>query len=97
VTRSEAGRLGGRRTLELYGRAHFQALGRKGFNALANRLGYVGGGRRAALARLAARGRIHMPGPPDLTPAELEALYHRVGLGEPGPAPPSIVNPDTSS
>jgi hypothetical protein len=56
-----------------------QALGRLGFSALARKLGFAGGGRRGALAQLAGRGKVKLPGTP-LTREETAALYASVGL-----------------
>jgi hypothetical protein len=55
MTRQEAGRLGGLATVDRHGRENMAAIGRKGFSALAT---FGRGGRRAALARLASKGRL---------------------------------------
>lgn len=54
----EMGRKGGRATLERYGTEHYRELGRKGFAAYARKLGFAGGSRRGALARLLSRGKL---------------------------------------
>jgi general stress protein YciG len=54
MTRQEAGRQGGRRTLALHGVEHFRAIGRKGFAATCNR--HFAGDRRAMLNDLIRRG-----------------------------------------
>jgi hypothetical protein len=82
MTRSEAGRLGGRRTVELHGREHMRAIGRLGFAALARRPGFAGG-RRGAPYRLSRDGKL--PPAPDLTAGELEDLQHAVGLDDDQP------------
>jgi hypothetical protein len=53
---------------------HMRAIGRRGFDGLARRLGSVGHGRRGAPSLLAARGKIELPTRPGApTFAECEA------------------------
>lgn len=77
MTKREAGAMGGRRTFERHGRDHMSAIGKRGFAALAT---FARGGRKAALGRLVARGRLARRWSPDLPPAEMDELYAAVGL-----------------
>ncbi|MBV8314184.1 MAG: hypothetical protein JOZ53_04540 [Planctomycetaceae bacterium] len=93
----ERGRKGGRATLAKYGHAHFQALGKLGFAALARKLGYVGGSRRQALARLVAAGKLRLPGPPAPTPEEVEDLYQAIARGDYGGDRPTATDDEPPS
>jgi hypothetical protein len=74
-TAREAGRQGGRACVARHGREHMAEIGRLGFQGLARKLGYLGGSRRMALAKLLRRGKLRDLGP-DPRPAEVWA--HRV-------------------
>ena len=76
MDRREAGRLGGRRTFELYGSEHMRRIGKLGFAAMARRFG---GSRRVALGRLVRKGAVAVR---DYTAEDLERLYTEDGLGE---------------
>ena len=76
MDRREAGRLGGLRTFELYGREHMRRIGKLGFAALARRYGC----RRGALHHLIKLGAV--PPPRELTVAEMAELYQLVGLAD---------------
>lgn len=92
MTPAERGRLGGRRTLELYGREHMSNIGKLGFAALVT---FAGGGRMGALRRLAARGRIQMHwSTRDLSAEQLEELEREVGLSD--VKPPTRTHPCSS-
>lgn len=80
MTKREAGAIGGRRTVERHGTEHMRTIGRRGFAALAKRLGYVGGHRRTALYLLIRAGAI--PPPAELAPDQLAALAAECGLEE---------------
>jgi hypothetical protein len=54
MTRKESGAMGGRRTLELYGREHMRRIGARGFQATTDR--HFGGDRRRHLNELIKRG-----------------------------------------
>lgn len=73
-----AGQVGGKATVAKHGAAHMAELGRRGFSALAKKLGYRGGARRGALRFIQAKGAV--PAPVELSPAEADALYAAVGL-----------------
>lgn len=75
-----AGQVGGRATVDRHGIGHMQTIGKRGFSALARKLGYVGGSRRGALRIIQARGGL--PAPRDLSPGETAALYASVGLDQ---------------
>lgn len=60
---AEMGRKGGKATYERHGTEHMRAIGRKGFDALAAKLGYMGGARRGALRQLLRAGRLADRGP----------------------------------
>lgn len=70
-----AGRKGGRSTVARYGVEHMRAIGKRGFAALARKLGYAGGGRRGALVKLLGRGKLRDLGP---DPSEALAWADRV-------------------
>ncbi len=73
ATAREAGRKGGRSTLARYGSDHFRQLGRKGFDGLARKLGFMGGSRRVVLFRLIREGKVKDLGPGPLVEAAAEA------------------------
>jgi hypothetical protein len=60
MTHAERGRKGGLETVRRHGREHMARIGALGFAGLA---AYARGGRKAALGRLVARGRIPAPRP----------------------------------
>lgn len=62
-TAKAMGRLGGRSTVARHGKAHMQAIGRKGFAALAGRRGFMGGSRLGTLQWLLGRGKLRDRGP----------------------------------
>jgi hypothetical protein len=68
-TAAAAGRKGGRSVVQKYGTEHMRAIGKKGFAALARKLGYMGGSRRMALTKLIGRGKLRDLGP-DPGPAQ---------------------------
>jgi hypothetical protein len=68
-TAREAGRKGGRSVVEKYGAECMRAIGKRGFAALARRLGFAGGSRRGALIKLLGRGKLR-----DLGSDQSEAL-----------------------
>jgi hypothetical protein len=72
----ELGRKGGNATFERYGREHMAAIGRKGFAALAS---FARGGRKAALGRLAASGKLARRWP-ELSEKQTAELYEDVGI-----------------
>src|SRR5258708_729275 len=55
MTRQEAGRLGGLRTVEIHGREHMSLIGKRGFARLAT---FANGGRLGAFARLTSQGKL---------------------------------------
>lgn len=78
MSHQERGRLGGKRTLALYGREHFRQLGKKGFRAATS---FAAGGRLGTLIRLSTWGKIKMFRPAiELPAAEVEALFKELGL-----------------
>jgi hypothetical protein len=85
MTRQQAGRLGGLRTVERHGREHMARIGALGFAGLARSLGYAGGGRHGALIQLTRSGKLARPA--DLTPGELRDLERAVGLASDDPLP----------
>lgn len=88
-TRHELSRLGGLARALALSPERRSEIARAGFRRLAGRYG----SRRKALCRLANRGRIVAAGrttePPDLSPAEITALYAECGLAGQEPAPSS--------
>jgi hypothetical protein len=79
MTKREAGSLGGRRVVELYGREHMARIGALGFAKIST---FIKGGREAALARLASKGRLtprHIAGD-DRYDSVAVALYVHFGL-----------------
>jgi hypothetical protein len=78
MTHAERGRLGGLETVRRHGREHMALIGALGFARLA---AYARGGRKAALGRLVARGRIRAPWA-ELTADQERELYRSVGLGD---------------
>ena len=80
MTRSEAGRLGGLRTVERHGREHMSAIGRRGFAALAT---FQNGGRSGALRLLTSGGKFAPFRPVvELTANQEQDLCEAVGLDE---------------
>jgi hypothetical protein len=77
-TKAECGRLGGLETVRRHGREHMARIGKVGFAKVAT---YARGGRKAALGRLVAKGRIQAPWA-ELTADQEKALYQEVGLDE---------------
>lgn len=83
MTRQEAGRLGGLKTLERYGKTHMSKLGRAGFRALCRK--FRGNSRSDALAYLNGKGKVaarytFKPHPRyDQIAAE---MYQEMGLNE---------------
>lgn len=85
MSRQEAGRLGGKATLARHGTDHFRTIGKAGFEALAKKLGFAGGGRRGAVAFLARHRQGFATFAADLSDAEVAALYRDAGLEPPPP------------
>jgi hypothetical protein len=80
LTHAERGRMGGRRTFELYGREHMSTIGRAGFQAITH---FASGGRLGALVRLQMWGKLRMRHPTiELTPEEFTELARECGLEE---------------
>ena len=65
LTKAEAGRLGGRATVNKHGVEHMSAIGKAGFAALRRKFGFMGGSGRGALRWLNRQGRIAASPDPD--------------------------------
>jgi hypothetical protein len=79
MSKAEAGRLGGLKTVALYGREHMARIGALGFAKVAT---FTRGGRKAALGKLAAAGKLsphHFAGDRQYDEAAA-ALYAAAGL-----------------
>ena len=90
LTPAERGRLGGRATVKKYGTEHMRTIGKAGFQALARKLGFMGGSRLGAIQWLQRQKKF-----PGQTPAEQardQADYERL-LEELSPKDPEEKDP----
>ena len=65
LSKAEAGRKGGKSTVRKYGVEHMRKIGKAGFQALARKLGYMGGSRLGAIQWLQRKKKF-----PGMTPAQ---------------------------